>query len=431
MESNIKNQATINIGTLGHVSHGKSTFTHALTGIKPMKHSKEKELSLTIKLGYANFKLYKCDTCPEPDCYHHFTSDCNFDTEILCTNILCDGKMRLIKHYSVLDMPGHNSLMATMMSGAATMDCAVLVIAANQPVPQPQTSEHLAVADMLGIDNIIILQNKIDLVSRADVEKNYAEIVSFVKGTVAEGKPIIPVSCVHEFNMDVVMHHLDKFMKEPEHKIDDLPILNVVRSFDVNKVGSSYTQIVGGVIGGTLKQGKLSIGQIIEIRPGRFMKDTQKCVPWRSAIVSLFSEKNRLTEAVSGGLIAIGTNLDPSLTKEDKLQGQVIGLEGKLPDVYLNLEVKFKLMKYLIGSDNMSKIKRLQEGEILRVNCGSLTAYGKIESIKNHILKIHLDKPVCLMINDMISLSRKEDKSWRLIGCGVFKNGIPLAIEYE
>ncbi len=229
------------------------------------------------------------------------------------------------------------------------------------------------------------------------------------------------------------MHHLDKFMRESEHRIDDIPLMNTIRSFDVNKVGVPHTQILGGVIGGTLKQGKLNVGQIIEIRPGRFKKDANgsKCIPLRSEVVSLYSEKNQMKEAVSGGLIAIGTNLDPFLTKDDKLQGQVIGLEGKLPDVYLDLEVKFRLMKYLIGSDNTSKIKRLQEGEILRVNCGSLTTNGSIKSVKKHILNIQLEKPVCLMVDDMISLSRKEDKSWRLIGCGVFKNGIPLKIEYE
>ena len=128
MEQYIRNQATINVGTLGHVSHGKSTLTHALTGIKPMKHSQEKKLSLTIKLGHANFKLYKCDTCPSPQCYKQMPPDDKLDIQLPCHDVMCDGTMKLVRHYSFIDNPGHDSLMATMISGAAAMDVAILII---------------------------------------------------------------------------------------------------------------------------------------------------------------------------------------------------------------------------------------------------------------------------------------------------------------
>ncbi len=418
MNQIMKNQATINIGTLGHVSHGKSTLVHTLTGIKPMKHSQEKKLSLTIKLGYANFKIYKCDTCPSPQCYHHITSDAKINYYIPCIDLLCEGTMYLTRHFSFIDNPGHSELMATMLSGSAAMDAAILCIAANQSVPQPQTAEHLAVADMIGIKNMIILQNKVDLVDKETAEKNYYEILDFVKGTVAEGKPIIPVSCIHQLNLDVVLQYLCEYIKEPICKIDEPPLLNIVRSFDINKCGTLIDNIQGGVVGGTLKQGQLKVGQEIEIRPG-IMLEKNKCIPLKSTIISLYSEKNSMQTVTSGGLIAIGTELDPYLTKNDKLQGQIVGIENQMPDIYFMITVKFRLMRHLIGSNNLSKIDKIKKGEILRTNCGSLTTSASVEYIEKHKIKFQLNYPICMRVGNSVSISRLINKSWRLIGCGI------------
>jgi translation initiation factor 2 subunit 3 len=405
-------QATINIGTLGHVSHGKSTLVQALTGIKPMKHSKEKQLSLTIKLGYANFKLFNCPNC------NHYQHTQSYLKQINCKT--CDSEMDFSKHISLVDSPGHHSLMATMMSGAAVMDAVILVIAADKSVPQPQTSEHLAVADMLGIDNLIIVQNKVDLVSKDKAKKNYEEILEFVKGTVAEGKPIIPVSCAHHLNIDVVMECLDKYIKEPERETNKYPLMDIVRSFDINKPGTEHLQLKGGVLGGSLKYGQFKVGQKIEIKPGIMVNN--ELIPLKSEIISLYSEKNKLTEANCGGLIAIGTNIDPSFTKNDLLQGQVIGLQEHMPNVYQKINVKFRLMKYLASNED-KKIGHLREGEVLRCNCGSLTTCGKVLNKEKHIISLKLDKHVCLIDGDYIALSRKIDGAWRLIGCGIFIEG--------
>lgn len=405
-------QATINIGTLGHVSHGKSTIVQSLTGIKPMKHSKEKQLSLTIKLGYANFKLFNCSNC---NIYHHTPS---YLKQIKCKS--CDLDMDFKKHYSFLDSPGHHSLMATMMSGAAVMDAVILVIAADKSVPQSQTSEHLAVADMLGIDNLIIIQNKVDLVSKDKAKQNYQEILKFVKGTVAENKPIIPVSCAHNLNIDVVMEYLDKYIKEPKRDKDKYPLMDVIRSFDINKSGTEYLQLKGGVLGGSLKYGQFKIGQKIEIKPGIMLNN--ELIPIKSEIISLYSEKNKLTEANCGGLIAIGTNIDPSLTKNDLLQGQVIGLQGYMPNIYQKINVKFRLMRYLASNEN-KKIGNIKEGEVLRCNCGSLTTCGKVLNKNKYIMSLKLDKYVCLIEGNYVALSRKIDGAWRLIGCGIFIDG--------
>lgn len=410
----MENQATINIGTLGHVSHGKSTLTKALTGTKTMKHSSELINSLTIKLGYANFKIFKCNICPEPKCYHHM--DCNIkETELNCPDMLCQGQLKLIRHISITDCPGHQSLMATMLSGAAIMDAAILVIAANQPVPQPQTAEHLSVADMLGIRNMIIVQNKVDLVNKEDAKKNYQDILKFIKGTVAEGKPIIPISSVHEYNIDVVLQYIDKYIQYPEKNIEKPPILDIVRSFDINKCGSKIDDIKGGVVGGTLKQGVLKIGQEIEIRPG--VRIDNKCVPLRSKIISLYSEKNKLECAESGGLIAVGTEIDPFLSKNDMIIGQVVGIPEHMPNIYQSLKIEFHKMKYLDQNDLQIN---LVKNETIKINCGSLMTLANIENIQNgNKFIINLEKPVCTDLGKFVSVSKRIENKWKLIGYGI------------
>lgn len=87
-----------------------------------------------------------------------------------------------LRHVSFVDCPGHDILMATMLSGAAVMDAALLLIAGNEPCPQPQTSEHLAAIEIMKLKHIIVLQNKVDLISESAAEEQYHTILNFVKG---------------------------------------------------------------------------------------------------------------------------------------------------------------------------------------------------------------------------------------------------------
>ena len=84
--------------------------------------------------------------------------------------------------------------MSTMLSGAAVMDAALLLIAGNETCPQPQTSEHLAAIEIMKLNHIIILQNKVDLMREDGAEQHYQSILNFIRGTVADGSPIIPIS---------------------------------------------------------------------------------------------------------------------------------------------------------------------------------------------------------------------------------------------
>ena len=251
-------QPEVNIGVVGHVDHGKSTLTERLTGERTDRHSEEIKRGISIRLGYADMTIYKCPDCPEPQCY---------STTETCAN--CKSKGELQRVVSFVDSPGHETLMATMLSGAAIMDGAILVVAANETCPQPQTKEHLMALGIIGVDKIVVVQNKIDIVDAEQAEENYREIEEFVKGTVAEGAPILPVSAHHEVNFDALLMFIQQAIPTRPHDESKPAKMYVARSFDVNQPGIGPDKLVGGVVGGSLIQGKLHVGDGIEISPGR------------------------------------------------------------------------------------------------------------------------------------------------------------------
>lgn len=315
-------------GTIGHVAHGKSTVVKAITGINPLRHRDEKVRNITIKLGYANAKLYKCPKCQPPQCYKSFSS--SKEDSAKCTNPGCDATMDLLRHISFVDCPGHDLLMSTMLTGTAVMDTAFLLIAGDKPCPQPQTSEHLAAVEIMQLKKMIILQNKIDIVFKEGegaAKKNYEEIKAFIAGTTADHSPIIPLSAQLQYNIDAVLHYICDYIPIPKRRFDAKPHMMIIRSFDVNKPGTEVENLKGGVVGGSIISGVLKVGDEIEIRPGNLQKDAQgnitSCVPIYSRILSLFAEENDLLYAIPGGLIAAGLTIDPNLTKADGLVGSV------------------------------------------------------------------------------------------------------------
>ena len=187
----ISRQATMNIGTIGHVAHGKSTVVKAISGVQTVRFKNELERNITIKLGYANAKIYKATN--KPTGFGNYRS-CKSTTADTFTE--GDTTWTLQRHVSFVDCPGHDILMATMLNGAAVMDAALLLVAGNEPCPQPQTSEHLAAVEIMRLENIIILQNKVDLVKPDAAIAQHEQIRKFVAGTVADNAPIIPISAV-------------------------------------------------------------------------------------------------------------------------------------------------------------------------------------------------------------------------------------------
>ncbi|KAH8865410.1 Eukaryotic translation initiation factor 2 subunit 3 isoform 1 [Schistosoma japonicum] len=431
----ISRQATINIGTIGHVAHGKTTVVRAISTVHTIRHKNELIRNITIKLGYANAKIYKCnsDACIRPACYRSFGSATE-DT-LPCPRPGCDGTLTLLRHVSFVDCPGHDILMATMLNGAAVMDAALLLIASNETCPQPQTSEHLAAVEIMQLKYIIILQNKIDLTKESQAREQYSQILRFIQGTVAQGAPVVPISAQLKYNIDVVCDYIVNHIPVPVRDFTSAPRLIVIRSFDVNKPGCEVDDLQGGVAGGSILRGVLKVGQKIEIRPGLVSKDSETgsvtCRPIISCIVSLFAEQNDLAYAVPGGLIGVGTKIDPQLCRADRLVGHVLGEVGTLPDIYVELEISFFLLRRLLGvrtegDQKGAKVQKLSKNEVLMVNIGSLSSGGCVIAVKGDLAKIRLNSPVCTQVDEKIALSRRVERHWRLIGWGEIRRGVTI-----
>ncbi|SAL95073.1 hypothetical protein [Absidia glauca] len=432
----ISKQATINIGTIGHVAHGKSTVVKAISGVQTVRFKNEMERNITIKLGYANAKIYKCsnDACPRPGCYRSYGS--SKEDHPPCERPGCGGKYELVRHVSFVDCPGHDILMTTMLSGAAVMDAALLLIAGNESCPQPQTSEHLAAIEIMKLKHVIILQNKVDLVKDKAAQEQHEDILAFVKGTVADGAPVIPISAQLKYNIDAINEYITKKIPVPVRDFTADPRLIVIRSFDINKPGADVKQLQGGVAGGSILKGVLKIGDEIEVRPGVIIKDQEgkiRARPILSKILTLAAETNKLDFAVPGGLIGVGTQMDPTLCRGDRLVGQVLGYPGTLPSIYTELEISYFLLRRLLGvktdDKKQAKVSKLTKNELLLVNIGSVSTGGRVVGVKADLAKIVLTGPTCTEVGDKVALSRKIERHWRLIGWGKIKRGTVLEAE--
>jgi len=398
-------QSEVNIGLVGHVDHGKTTLTKALTGKWTDTHSEEIRRGISIRLGYADIDVYKCGKCPEPDGYTNAPK---------CAK--CGGEAVFQRRISFVDAPGHETLMATMLSGAAIMDGALLVIAANEKCPQAQTAEHLTALDSLGIKNIVIAQNKVDIVSKERAKESFKEIKAFIKGTSLENAPIIPIAAHYGSNVDVLLAGMEEFMPTPKRDKTLPPRMYVARSFDINKPGIGVDEIVGGVVGGSLMQGEIRVGDEVELKPGIKKKNVYK--PITTRVVSITTGEKQVDTVGPGGLIALRTELDPGLTKSDNLSGNMVGKPGTLPPVRDSLFLDVTLLPKLIGSDEV--IKPILKGEPLMISAGSAVTVGVVQNQGKG--EVVLKLPICADKGSKVALSRRVGARWHLIGYGIIRD---------
>ena len=405
-------QPEVNIGTLGHVDNGKSTIVQSLTGVWTSRHSEELRRGITIRIGYADVFIYRCPKCEPPH---------NYTTTTKCPH--CGSETKFKRGVSFVDCPGHHSLMVTMLSGAALMDGALLVAASNVKFPQAQDREHLLAAQMVGIQRIVVIQNKIDIVDRARAIENYEEIKSFAKNTIAAEAPIIPVSAQHNANTDVVLYEMEKRIPTPKRAPNAPPRMYVLRSFDINKPGTEVDDLHGGVLGGSIMQGTFRVGDEIEIKPGLLIETGGKTryESLMSKITSLNISKGTVPEARSGGLVGIGTSLDPSLTKADGLVGSVVGKVGDLPPILDKITAEVALFERAVGTEQLVPVDKIKTNEPLVLNVGTAVTSGIVTSARGDIVDVSLKKPVCPMPGFKIAVSRRIGDSWRLIGFGALK----------
>ena len=389
---------TINIGMVGHIDHGKTTLLYKLSGRWTDTHSEELKRGITIKLGYADMTIYKCE--------NEFT---NKET---------GGKCVPYRYISFVDAPGHEMLMATMLSGAAIIDAAILVIAANEGI-KPQTEEHFIALQAKKIKNIIIVQNKIDLVSREKAVENYKKIKEFVKGTIAENSEIIPVSTLQEININQIIEALAK-IPLPERDEKSGPVFFIARSFDINKPGTGIKNLRGGVLGGILKKGILKKNDIMEIKPGLSMKKGNQYLykTIKTKILSIRKGSKEVDEISPGASISIETELDPFLTKADSLTGCIASKEGILPEISYGIKIKANLFKEISGTSEHQKTEAIKMNEMLMLSVNTTITVGIVEKIKNEEVNLRLNIPIVALQGENIGIARNVGGHWRLIGWG-------------
>lgn len=389
-----KELETINVGIFGHIDHGKTTILKNLTGKWASTHSEELKRGITIKLGYADTIIYK-----DKDGYNH------------------EKRGEPVRHVSFIDAPGHEMLMATTLSGATLIDAAILVIAANEGI-KPQTREHLMTLQAKKVEKIIVVQNKIDLVDKDKAKKNHEEIKKFL-GKKYENAEIIPVSAQQGVNISEILRALAE-IPLPKRNLDHSPIFIIARSFDINKPGAKPSDLHGTVLGGTLKEGKLKVGDEIEIKPGRVVieGESRKYFPLKTKISSLFNGSQKVSELTPGGSMSIETDLDMAIGKSDALAGNIASTVGKLPAPSEEVTLRYELFPEVFGVSAQIKVDKIQSKEMLMLSINTSITGGTVTKADQKEIKISLKVPAVLFKGDNVGIARKILGHWRLIGHG-------------
>lgn len=387
-------QPEVNIGLIGHVDAGKTALVYALTGKWTDTYSEEIKRGISIRLGYADATFYKCTKCNK------------YSTQEKCP--YCNSSTQPSRKISFIDAPGHETLMTKMLSGAALMDGAILVISANEKCPQAQTIEHLNAIKIVGVKNIVVAQNKIDLISKERAKESFNEIKTFLKSFGYENAKIIPISANHKINVSELIEAIEEEIPSP--KFDNKKPLKMycARSFDVNKPGTKVPDLKGGVLGGTIIQGMLKKGDEIEVCPGIKQR-------LRTRVESIFFGNEEVENAKPGGLVAIQTLLDPSITKGDQMRGQIISKPGTLPKE--TNEIKLKVI--FIERTLITTKKDINLNDQLVMTIGTMTVLGKVIEKKNEVIKVWTKNPVIVERDQKIALSMLENMKWRLMAYGI------------
>lgn len=388
------------IDIIGSFADGKTTLVRALTSESTLRHSEERKRGITIRLGYAHFFIYKCTKCGA------------FSRHEKCE--VCSANGELYRRVSIIDSPGHKTLMTIMLSGAALTSGAVLVIAANQKCPQPQTEEHLEAIKIMGIKNIVVAQTKIDIVGAERAKQNYAEIKAFLSKNGFDNVKIIPVFSIQDINITDLVQEIAGFKQEEKLENKTMEML-VVRSFDVNKPGTNISGLNGGVVGGGLKSGNMAIGDKITIYPGVFIKNTWK--PINTKVVQIQSEFGMETKVGPGLTIGVKTNLDPALSRRDNLAGSLVTARDSPPMFKNSINVKYSPM---LEKEKTIFKRSIQKNETILVNVLASKILGTVSSLSNEKLTVTFaNAQLAYYLGDKAIISRKIENVWSLAGFGI------------
>ena len=391
-------QPEINIGMIGHVDHGKTSLTKALTGKWCDTHSEEIKRGISIRLGYADVVFYKLKTT-NGIVYNNTPEYQGKAAEIISK-----------RNVSFVDAPGHETLMTTMLSGAALMNGAVLVIASNEACPQPRTVEHLMALKFAGVEKIVVAQNKVDLITKEQALENYKSIRTFLDNYGYKDAPIIPTVANFGVNIDSLIEAIETYIPTPEHQIEKPLKMFVARSFDINKPGTKTKDLRGAVIGGSITQGIVHVGDEIELAPGLSGKTKTK-------VMSIAIDGGMLDSARPGGLLAIGTDLDPSMAQNDRLRGQIAAKVGTLPAPVKELNLKLHLFERMIEQNQKEKVV-IKVTDPLVITIGTNTVVGFVLKTDQKSCLLNLKNEVIAEKNEKVALSKNINGQWRLVAYG-------------
>lgn len=409
----------------------------------------------------------------------------------------CGQATSVDKRFSLVDCPGHAELMATMLAGASAFDAVLLAAASNVPCPTPQARQHLEALKMSGIirntelgpdPKIAIAQTKAELLadevkntqSRQTPEerlKNHAQHGrDNLRTSVAGLAPIFPVCAPLGLGLEAIAEWIANLpsspMEQPKHQA---PCLTVLRSFDVNFPGVPALEVSGGVLGGTIQgHGAISLGDELEVRPGLCFPSSKKAKqnqtkaspkeisnsqwlekpkrktntkdasadsvsgsfkvqPLHFHCTSLMTGKTPLSSATKGGLVAVGTSLDPLICTDNRMVGSVAGPPGTLPPVwgptiYMD-QLQFVDLLPESGAKEAKGFAKpsdlLKKGAEIRFHIGSATAKGKVVRVSKSAGKMEarLDRPVCAARGANIALEGKGGNVFSLVAHAALVDG--------
>lgn len=392
-------QSEINIGMIGHVDHGKTSLTKALTGKWCDTHSEEMKRGISIRLGYADITFYKLKTSSGIK-YSNKPEYGGEAAEVL-------GK----RNVSFVDAPGHETLMTTMLSGAALMNGAVLVIAANEACPQPRTVEHLMALKFAGVDKVVVAQNKIDLITKEAAMENYKAIRNFLDGYGYKAAPIIPTAANFNANIDALIEAIETHIPTPHFDASKPLKMFVARSFDINKPGTHVKELKGAIIGGSVAQGTISVGDEVELGPGLGEGFT------KTKVISISTDQGLIKSAHPGGLIAVGTDLDPSMGQNDRLRGQIAAKTGTLPKPVKEITLKVTMFERMLEQNAKEKTV-IKVTDPIVVTIGTNTTMGFVTKADLKKFILNLKNEVIAEKNEKVALSKNIAGQWRLVAYG-------------
>ena len=385
----------INICTLGSVADGKSTMVKMLTGEKTQRDSRELIKNITINAGYANLKIWKCDICQAKYSSGEKLLEYNCET--------CSNNCNLIKYISFADCPGHQELITTMMSSVALMKGAIVIVSVETSLKEkPQLRQHLLTAKLANISNIIICLNKCDLQNKSIVIERYNELNDILLELGIIPNIIIPTSFTNSCGKNFLIEAIDKYFSNNQTSTGNT-LFRITRTFDINKPGTPYNEVLGGCLGGTLVSGNLKINDEVEIRPGILTKGKNgryTSEPILTTLLSFETNNNIIEEINPGGLVAIRTTVDPYFCKgNNMLCGNVLGPVGQLPEVYHDIDIQFT---------KINDIWEPKNGDQIFLQIENMTSEARLTKIKGTRFSIQLIKPTCISKDSKILICRKQ-----------------------